>query len=337
MVGEVPNGFDQIDRAVAAALQVNGRATWGAIARVLDIPERTVSRRGQRLLEDGTVRVSTYMDVSRVAHARGVLLRLRTDFHCVHDAAAVLAHRDDASSVSILEGSGEIAALLLPADADAHNRLLFHDLPSIKGVQSFGVGTVTKMHRSGYDWNAGGLSDEQVALLTSGMTSSETTPKSAPVSLDAADRQLVELLERDGRASLAALAADSGLSLQTTRRKMEALFRQGVLHVRTEVPAELFGFQLEAMMWIQTPAGLIDELGRALGSHHNVRFCAASTGRNSLLIDTLFADEEELYAFQTGVIGRFPTAEIAESRVVLTAVRRGPLIVLDQPERLAAG
>ena len=61
----VPN-LDPLDRAIAVALQVNGRqASWRAIARCLDTPERTVTRRGQAMLDTGVVKVSTYLDTTR--------------------------------------------------------------------------------------------------------------------------------------------------------------------------------------------------------------------------------------------------------------------------------
>ncbi|WP_168625611.1 MULTISPECIES: Lrp/AsnC family transcriptional regulator [unclassified Cryobacterium] len=323
------NGKD-VDRAIAAALQVNGRASWGAVARALDIPERTAARRGQRLLDDGTVRVSTYLDVARVAHARGILLRAEIETRRVHEVAAILAHRADASSVSILEGSGNIAGYFLPPDPDALNRFLFRDLPDLTGLISFDVGTVLKLHRSGYDWNAGGLPDHVVQQLTEGLWTADRTVN-ANVHIDDTDRQLIDLLAIDGRAAISSLATDVGVSAQTARRKVDALFSSGVLHVRTEVTPAIFGLSVEAVMWLRAPSALSDELGRALGAHRSVRFCASSTGHASFLIDVLVEDEDELYAFQTDVIGRFPDVQIDEARIVMQAVRRGPLLVLDSP------
>ncbi|MFC9256255.1 AsnC family transcriptional regulator [Amycolatopsis thailandensis] len=48
---------DPLDRRVIGAPQVDGRASWRRIAEVLDAPERTVARRGARLLENGIVTV----------------------------------------------------------------------------------------------------------------------------------------------------------------------------------------------------------------------------------------------------------------------------------------
>ena len=62
--------LDALDRQIAVALQVNGRALWRAIARCLDAPERTVTRRGQAMLDSGVVKVSTNLDTTRVGRAR---------------------------------------------------------------------------------------------------------------------------------------------------------------------------------------------------------------------------------------------------------------------------
>lgn len=50
--------FDELDRRIVAALQVNGRASWRRIADVLGEPFRTVTRRGVALLESGAVRIA---------------------------------------------------------------------------------------------------------------------------------------------------------------------------------------------------------------------------------------------------------------------------------------
>jgi DNA-binding Lrp family transcriptional regulator len=73
-----PADLQPVDSAIAAALQVNGRASWGAVARALEVPERTVARRGQRLLDMGLVRVSTYLDTTIVRHARPLVIELKT-------------------------------------------------------------------------------------------------------------------------------------------------------------------------------------------------------------------------------------------------------------------
>ena len=124
-----PAGSPDIDAMLAAALQVNGRASWGAVARALDLPERTAARRGQRLLDTGAVRVSAGLDTTIVGDARPLVVELETTAGRAMDVARALAGRPDASSVSVLEGSGEVVCTLLPRTRADSARLLLTELP----------------------------------------------------------------------------------------------------------------------------------------------------------------------------------------------------------------
>lgn len=320
-----------VDTLILAALQLNGRASWGQIARVLDIPERTVTRRGQRLVEAGRVRISTYLDVTRVSEARGLLVRLHTTAAAAPEVAAALAARDDVSSVSMLEGSGDIISLLLPTSQDAWRSLVHTELLQLPGLISFDVSTVLRLHRAGYDWEPGVLSPRQVAQLRPAYPPVEE--RAHVVALEPEDHELIRALEADGRATVASLATVTGVSAQTVRKRLDALFGQGALHVRTEFSPHELGLEVEAIMWLKTPAQTLDEVATALAAHHAVRFCATATGTATLFLDVLVADLPSLYAFLREDVGRFDRVEIAEVRLVTTPVRRGPLLVSPARER----
>ena len=314
------------DFLIAGALQVNGRASWESISRALDLPSRTVMRRGLVLLETGKVRVSTFVDASKLLNARGVLIRLKTEINQVSSVARAIAELPDASSVSILEGSGDICALVL-VDSSAHKDLLLSKLPHIHGVQSFEVSTVLRTYRMGLDWHAGILSAEQIDSLRSTVSHPDPEPCANPVVLDDVDQRLIQLLREDGRATISMLAQDSNINTQTARRRLDALFSVGVLKVRTEVAPDFFKFNVEALIWLQIHGGDIESVGALLAAHPSVRYCAAVTGSSGFLVDGLFREEEDLFDFQNDVIGSLKAVEIVESRIVLEPVRRGPMFV----------
>ena len=81
--------MDALDRRIAAALQLNGRATWREVARVLGTSESTVARRGRQLLDSGLVRVTGQPDAARVGLGNPVLVQL----NCAagHDQARRIA------------------------------------------------------------------------------------------------------------------------------------------------------------------------------------------------------------------------------------------------------
>jgi DNA-binding Lrp family transcriptional regulator len=321
------NDAQPLDAQLAAALQVNGRASWGAVARALDLPERTVARRGQRLLETGMIRVSTYLDTTIVGHARPVVVELKTSVGRALDVGRALAARADASSVSLLEGSGEIVCMLLPRTPEDTVTLLLSELPSIDGVLSTQVGTVLRYFRSGYDWVASTLPERAVAELRGEAPHADRKPVPGSVELSSDDEALIAQLAIDGRATVVALARELGISAPTVRRRLDALFGQGALHVRTEISPALHGRRVEALAWLRIQPDRIETVGKAFAQHPAVRFCVAQTGTSQMLIDVLVPDEHALYEFLVNDVGGLPVDGIDRVAVVLAPLRRGPMTV----------
>lgn len=319
--------LQSIDTLLATALQVNGRASWGAIARALGIAERTVARRGQRLLDTGEVRVSTYLDTTIVGDTRPLVIELETTAGRAMEVALTLAARPDASSVSVVEGSGEIVCMLLPRTPEDSARLQLAELPAIDGVRSTRVGTVLRYFRSGYDWVAGELPGRAVAELRKELPLPLPPSGPACVVLSADDEAIIARLAVDGRASVTALARGLELSAATVRRRLETLFAQGALHVRTETSPAVHGLRVEALTWLRVQPDMIEPVGKALGRHPAVRFCVALTGTSQVMIDFLVHNEHELFDFLANDVADLRVDSIARTSVVLAAVRRGPMVM----------
>lgn len=214
------------DRMIAYALQANGRATWGAIARALGLSERTVQRRGQRLLDSGLVQVSTYLDTTIVGEAHPLVLRLSTRTGAALQVGEELARRQDASSVSVVEGSGDVVCMLLPRTRQDSSRLLLAELPAIDGVVSVEASTVLRYFRSGYDWSVGDLPAPVVETLRA-ETPTRGATASGPVQLTREDESLVAALAEDGRATVISLAKAADISAPTAHAAPGGTVRRG--------------------------------------------------------------------------------------------------------------
>ncbi|GHF05730.1 hypothetical protein GCM10014715_72290 [Streptomyces spiralis] len=97
--------LDDLDLRIIAALQINGRASWRAIAQALRLGERTVARRGARLLESGTVRVTGLENF-----AETVVIRVHCAPGLAPQTAAALAERDDVVFSSTVTGTADVVA-----------------------------------------------------------------------------------------------------------------------------------------------------------------------------------------------------------------------------------
>ncbi|CAM5452401.1 AsnC family transcriptional regulator OS=Streptomyces antimycoticus OX=68175 GN=asnC_1 PE=4 SV=1 [Streptomyces antimycoticus] len=68
--------IDDLDRCVIAALQLNGRAPWCAVARWVGTSETTAQRRYKALRERGVLRVVGTLELDRTREGSSMLVRL---------------------------------------------------------------------------------------------------------------------------------------------------------------------------------------------------------------------------------------------------------------------
>ena len=220
-------------------------------------------------------------------------------------------------------------SLLHPPSDDDIERLLLDELPSHPDVISFEVATVLRTYRSGYDWNAGRLPPDVVEILTEDVRMKTDDSGLDLEELVRDEASIIHLLAQNGRATLASLAQATNSTPGTVRRRLEALFDSGVLHVRTEVEPGMFGLHIEEMVWLRVPSGQTDEICARLSENPAVRYCSASTGKAPIFLDVLSSGLGDLLDYHEREVGALPGAEILESRIVLLPVKRGPRAMMD--------
>ncbi|WP_204367137.1 Lrp/AsnC family transcriptional regulator [Nocardiopsis salina] len=100
--------LDGLEQRIAAALQVDGRASWRSIAAVLAEPERTVARRGSAMLASGAVAV-----VGILPHADAAVLRVSCSPGTARTATESLAQRSDCTFAYMTTGATDCVAELM--------------------------------------------------------------------------------------------------------------------------------------------------------------------------------------------------------------------------------
>jgi len=103
-------------------------------------------------------------------------------------------------------------------------------------------------------------------------------PDRGMAELSEADRALLAALGVDGRMSHADLAAATGWSESTVRRRMEQLTGSGEVFFHLELNLPVFGFNAEAWLWISVPPSELAAAGKALAGFPEVAYAAATTG-----------------------------------------------------------
>ncbi|GAA1501213.1 hypothetical protein GCM10009827_009660 [Dactylosporangium maewongense] len=143
-----------------------------------------------------------------------------------------------------------------------------------------------------------------------------------------ADNALLAALARDGRAPLPALAAATGWSETTVRRRLDELCRGNVLYFDVEIEPALLGYHAEAMMWLTVAPSALSATTRALATHPQIAYAAATTGPANIAASVICRDLNELYEYIAGDIGSLDGVASVETAPVVRRVKAGGTLLV---------
>ncbi|MGI5335939.1 Lrp/AsnC family transcriptional regulator [Streptomyces sp. CA-181903] len=314
--------LDEVDRGLVHALQIDGRAPLRLVGRALGVSENTVARRYRRLRAAGVLRVVGALNGARLGH-NAWTIRL----HCTPDAATAiakaLAARPDTSYVHLLSGGTEISCSVRTSTAEESEALLLHKLPRTGRVTSVSAHLLLDHHALPGDWaGAACLTPERAGLLTP-----PPSDDVGEVSLTALDRRLFDLLSRDGRSSHAELAAATGSSASTVRRRISALRRAGVLAFLVDIPPAALGFRSEARLWMSVRPSELTDVARAMARHPEVSLVARTTGPTNLLAAVNCRNSLDLARYLSERIASLDAIRTLETAPVIRTVKRAGAVL----------
>jgi DNA-binding Lrp family transcriptional regulator len=320
--------LDVLDRRLVAALQVGPRATWAEIGGAVGEHERTVARRLQRLLSTGAVRVTAILDELRCGLGTPVHLHVQVRPSTVEQVAEALSRRPDARSVYAVTGTADVGCELVVPSRELLHDILTAQIPATPGIVQTQTQVVLYTFQTVAEWHAPYLAEEQVALLRATVPPTGGSSPAGPperVELTAAERDVIALLAADGRIGFTAIAERLDLSVPTARRRVTSLLDRGVVHLRAEVEPRLLGLEVEAQLWLSVRAHGLDKVGKVLAAHPSVRYCAATSGAHTMIVQVAVAHETELYRFLTTVLGPLDDVTDVNVTLITRAYKRGHL------------
>ena len=112
--------------------------------------------------------------------------------------------------------------------------------------------------------------------------------------LDHVDRQLLRMLQVDGRVSYAAMAGAVGLSAPAVRLRVQRLADAGVLQVVAVTDPIALGYPVMAMVAITT-SGDVRQVADAVAAIDNVIYLVLTTGVQDLLAELVCRSNDELF------------------------------------------
>lgn len=316
----VESDYDELDRQLACALQVNGRAPFSLIAEALGVSDRTIARRYARLRSAGALRVIGAVDPT----ALGAILwfvRVRCAPNASVPVAEALARRPDTSWVSLTSGGTEIVCTVRTENEADSEALLLAKLPRTPRVEGMTAHSVLHSFYGGPDSLVAKLGSLDPAAVDR-LRPPPLPSRPGPVSLDDGDRKLLAALAFDGRAEVEQLASVTGWSPTTVRRRMTELRERGVLYWDIDVDGRLFGVGPRTLLWLSVAPAHLAVVGAALAEHPEIAFAAATTGPSNLCASIVCADQRSLYSYLTTRVADLPAITHIETAPVIRTVKR---------------
>ena len=316
--------LDDLDRKLLQALQLDGRSPFTRIAAVLGVSDQTIARRYKRLRSSSEARVLGMTDESRLGRTVW-LVRL----HCTPDGAdrlaAALSRRADTSYVALISGGTEVICAMRPRTDAARDELLLDRLqrtPRVIGISahcrlhSFFGGPVSWLNK------ISALTTEEEAALRPPAAEPPADAPEAPLTVTDADEALLDVLQRDGRATVPELRAASGLSEDAVRRRLAYLRGTGVLYFGVQYTPALLGQRAAAMLWLSVAPAALSAVGTAMAGHDEVNFVAAVTGQANVFASVHCRDSRQLYVYLSEKIGALDGVRAIETALVLRHIKQ---------------
>lgn len=139
--------------------------------------------------------------------------------------------------------------------------------------------------------------------------------------LDAVDRQIISLLQQDGRTSNVEVARQVGVSEATVRKRLDRLLEDGVIRITAVPNAAKVGFSTVTFVTLDVDLAHLDRIADRLGRLPEVRAIYYTTGENDLVVEAWFDSSEQLLYFLTQQIASIPGIKKAATSHVLRTLK----------------
>jgi DNA-binding Lrp family transcriptional regulator len=219
-------------------------------------------------------------------------------------------------------GRSSVFATVHAASEEATATLVdeVYDVPGVAAVRSLPVLAVVG-RGSGWDPQLlSAMERERCLELAGNRWAAEDSPR--PPRLEDAERQIVEMLQQDGRASAASLGRASGLAPSTAHRVVRRVLDNGWVRPRVEIEPALLGFATPFVLQLEVAAGAASRALTELTALPQTRFTTRVAGPCAIVCTGLVSDRGALAQLIDHEIAGVSGVTSVEVDIVLGEQRR---------------
>jgi len=139
--------------------------------------------------------------------------------------------------------------------------------------------------------------------------------------LDDIDRQIIDELQKDGRAAFSQIAGRLNVSPGMIRQRYNRLVEQGILRVVAITNPLRMGFKTMAMIGIRADGSKLLEVAAKVASLDEVIYMIIASGRFDIFAEVVCRDHEHLLRFITEKLSTIDGVRESESFMHLKIVK----------------
>jgi Lrp/AsnC family transcriptional regulator, regulator for asnA, asnC and gidA len=146
-------------------------------------------------------------------------------------------------------------------------------------------------------------------------------PAKPPPPYDDLDREIIALLQEDGRRPNTEIAQLLGVTETTVRKRIGRLVSENLIKVVAVPSPEVVGMTMSAIIGITVDMGDHENVAAALEALPHTRYVGYSTGPYDLIIEVFFRSHEELLQLLSGRLAKIPGIQKTDTSVILKVTK----------------
>jgi DNA-binding Lrp family transcriptional regulator len=301
-----PAQLDDIDHALIDWLRADGRTPTSALAERLGLSRGTVASRIRRLADERILRVVAVTDMVAMGYPLLVTAWLDVEHTSPIAVGEKLATIDEVASVVALLGPHDLFLSLLARD-HGHLGSVIERVQAVPGVGRGGWELALDVVKYQSAW--GILAEDGHPAL----------PQPGP-NIDDLDLAVINLLQRDGRASNRRLAAELEVSEATVRARIRRMEQMGAIRIGAVTDMAAMGMTGFALVGVRTEPGRAPEVAAAMAQLREFGSVLRTMGPHDVVGAVLLQDQSDLLRLVLQDLPAMPgvaDVEAGEGRLVL--------------------
>lgn len=311
------------------ALQVWPRVPWSQLGPILGADPVTLSRRWSGLSERGMAWVTAQPPMSEAA--RGAIVEVECVAGSIDAVITELSQDIECMSVDVASGGRDLILTVGCHNPAAFNRYVVSRVAGIPDVRTVRTHPVITTISGASQWRLRALDADESSAIDAARRRDAARLSAMFARPPVAEREIISILSRDGRATTRTVAEILGTSTRRARERLSATLASGAFELRTDMPRWASGYPVCAWYFLRVPAAQMARVGASLSGLPAVRTVLSVAGPANLLVSVWLRELSDVEGLEAVVEQKLPAVSILDRCLVL-GVRKRMGRVFDEDE-----